>query len=98
MPRLVGLGILDSFAMETPIVATSNPFHGAEFDYLENGINGIITADNINDYSATIIDILKNDKHLKLIPGCRSSAEKYTVENMVENFKNGIITSLNYMK
>jgi len=94
MPRLVGLAILDSFAMQTPIIATSNPYHGAEFDYLENGINGIITDDNIDDYSNTIIDILKSDKQIELIEGCKLAAGKYTVENMVENFKRGILSSL----
>jgi L-malate glycosyltransferase len=46
MPGLVGLGILDSFALQTPIVTTNFPFHSPEFSYLVNGENGIITADS----------------------------------------------------
>lgn len=95
MPRLIGLAILDSFAMETPIITTNNPYHGAEFDYLENGINGLISEDDIDDYSSMVIDVLKNEGYQKLISGCKISAEKYTVEAMVENFKNGILTALN---
>lgn len=94
MPRLVGLAILDSFAMETPIISTFNPFHGAEIDYLENGINGIMTEDNIEDYSNVVIQLLKTQKYRELIPGCKASAEKYTTEAMVENFKNGILSAL----
>jgi glycosyltransferase involved in cell wall biosynthesis len=96
MPYSVGLGILDSFAMETPMITTSNPFHGPEISYIENGINGIITKDNIDDYSQAVIDTLKTKKYIDLIEGCKSSVERYTVEAMVENFKNGVLLCLNY--
>lgn len=95
MPRLVGLAILDSFAMETPIISTSNPFHGAEIDYLDNGVNGIMTEDNTDDYSNVVTNLLKTGKYRELVPGCKASAEKITTEAMVENFKNGILSALN---
>ncbi|MGC4034406.1 MAG: glycosyltransferase family 4 protein [Chitinophagaceae bacterium] len=95
MPGLVGLGILDSFAMETPIITTQFPFHSPEIDYLENGSNGIITENTIDAYADTVIDLLKNEKYLKLINGCKASSEKYTMEAMVENFTNGILSCLN---
>jgi hypothetical protein len=38
---------------------------------------------------------MKSGKYLDLIEGCRKSSGIYTVENMVENFKNGILTCLN---
>jgi glycosyltransferase involved in cell wall biosynthesis len=94
MPGLVGLGILDSFALETPIVTTTYPFHSPEIDYLEDGINGVITDDNQNIYTRAVIDLLKTRKYEDLIKGCRTSAEKYTVEAMVTNFKNGILSCL----
>jgi L-malate glycosyltransferase len=95
MPRLVGLCILDSFAMETPLITTDHPFHGPEIDYLENGVNGIMTKNNLNDFSNSIIDILNSQKYLHLIEGGKLAAEKYTVENMAENFNNGILACLN---
>jgi len=94
MPRAVGLAIVDSFAMETPIVTTEYPYHGPEIDYLENGVNGLITKNDINIYSDAVIQLLQNQSYLQLIDGCNISAEKYTVENMVENFKNGILDCL----
>ena len=98
MPGVVGLGILDSFALETPLITTLNPFHGPEIEYLENGINGIISNDNINDYSNSIIEVLKTEKYLELKEACKLSAEKYNVETMVKNFKNGILSVLNNEK
>jgi L-malate glycosyltransferase len=94
MPGLVGLGILDSFALETPIITTNYPYHSPEIDYLQNGVNGLMTNNNNDDYSKAIIDILKTEKYLDLIEGCKMSSDKYTVENMVENFKNGILSCL----
>jgi L-malate glycosyltransferase len=94
MPCYLGLGILDSFALETPIITTEDPCHGPEIEYLENGKNGYITLDSPDDYSQTVIDILKNNKYDLLIDGCKKAAENYTVERMVDNFKNGIINCL----
>jgi L-malate glycosyltransferase len=95
MPGLVGLGIVDSFALETPIYTTAFPYHSPEIEYLENNYNGIITADDFNGYCQCVIDALKTGKYLDLIEGCRKSAELYTLETMVENFKKGIISCLN---
>ena len=80
--------------METPIITTTYPYHSPEIDYLENGINGIMTNDNIDEYSKMVIDILKTKKYIDLLEGCRLSSEKYTVEAMVTNFKNGILSCL----
>lgn len=95
MPRLVGLAIVDSFVLETPIITTDNLFHGPEIDYLENGINGVMTKDSLDDYSNAVIEMFKNEGYLKLIEGCKKSSEEYTVENMANNFKNGILFCLN---
>lgn len=95
MPGLVGLGIIDSFALETPIFTTQYPFHSPEIEYLENNTNGVITADDFQEYSNRIIEVFKTSKYKDLIEGCRKSSEVYTVENMVANFKNGILSCLN---
>lgn len=94
MPYYVGLGIVDSFAMETPIITTSNSSHGPEIEYLENEINGIMTEDSLQEYSKSVIEILKNGKYLQLINGCKTAAKKYSVEAMVENFSAGVVSCL----
>lgn len=94
MPRLVGLAIVDSFATETPIITTTHPFHGPEVDYLENGVNGIMTDDDIDTYSNAVAELLQTKKYLNMIENCKKSAGVYTVENMAENFKEGILSCL----
>ncbi len=94
MPGLVGLGILDSFALQTPIITTNYEYHSPEVEYLVNGQNGVVTENTLEEYSQTIIEILKNNKYFDLIDGCKISAQKYTIEKMVSNFKSGILQCL----
>lgn len=95
MPGLVGLAILDSFAMQTPIITTDYPFHSPEIEYLEDGVNGIMTKNDVVSFSQNIVQLLKDNSKLKLLNiGCIKSAKKYTLENMVDNFADGIIKVL----
>lgn len=95
MPGLVGLGILDAFAMETPLVTTDYPYHSPEIEYLENNQNGSITRNDVHDYVDKVVDLMSHkEKREQLIVGCRLSAKKFTVENMVKNFTSGIIQCL----
>jgi glycosyltransferase involved in cell wall biosynthesis len=97
MPGLFGLAILDSFAMECPIVTTDFPFHSPEIEYLINDYNGIMTENNIMTYSGIVSSLLQDKTYLKLVEGCKQSAHVYTVDTMTENFKNGIISCLNLL-
>lgn len=95
MPGLVGLAILDSFATETPMVTTNFPYHSPEIEYLTNGTNGVITANDINDYSQKVINLFQDKEKIeKLKEGCLKSSKLYSTEQMVENFKNGILKCL----
>lgn len=94
-PGLVGLGILDAFAAGIPIVTTDCGLHSPEIDYLRQGENGFITANTLEDYVQTVQRILTDStlaNHLQR--GCLDSASHYTVENMAENFRAGILKVL----
>lgn len=95
-PGLVGLGILDSFISQTPMITTDCKIHSPEVVYLENGKNGIMTSNNLDDYSDAVIDLISDPQLLvKLIEGCKLSGEKYTLDNMVLNFTKGVVSALN---
>lgn len=94
-PGLVGLGILDSFVCGVPMVTTDCGLHSPEIVYLENGENGLMTANTIDDYVASVTSLLSNDEAVaKLRAGCEVSAKKYTVENMARNFADGVMQCL----
>jgi glycosyltransferase involved in cell wall biosynthesis len=97
MPGLVGLGILDAFALETPLVTTNISYHSPEIEYLENGVNGIMVMDSENphSYACAVINLLKDEvSRLRLVQGCRIAREKYTIEEMARRFSDGVERAL----
>lgn len=94
MPGLVGLGVLDSFALETPMVTTNYEFHSPEIEYLEDGKNGVVVANAVEDYADAIVKLLLSKSYERMLAHCKTSAEKYTVEKMVENYKTGILKAI----
>ena len=94
MPGLVGLGVLDSFALETPMVTTQYKFHSPEIEYLEQGKNGLMVDNTVAEYTHAVVDLLRSERYKLMWEYCKHSAEKYTVENMVENFKTGILQAI----
>ncbi len=97
MPYSAGLVLLDSFALETPLITINSPLHGPEIGYLENGINGIMVAPPCDPkvFAEKVIDCLKDDHlHERLVENCQKSYQKYSIEGMVENFSSGIEKAL----
>ncbi len=91
MPGVVGLGILDSFITQCPLITTDIRGHGPEIDYLSHGTNGIATPDSVDDYTAAVVRILTDDTwHARLEQGCAISACRHTLRNMVDRFATGV--------
>jgi glycosyltransferase involved in cell wall biosynthesis len=99
MPGLVGLAIVDSFAMAVPLITTAVDFHSPEIDYLEDGVNGcsVQEKDNPKAYAQKVISLLKHPTELETLrEGCRHSAQTYTIETMAHNFSSGIVSALKH--
>lgn len=96
MPGALGLAILDSFALSTPMVIPEFPHHGPEFEYVENGFNAIVSENNVASFANEAITMFKDDEKLeRLRNNCLKEAEKYTIETMIENFAEGLEKCLN---
>jgi len=92
----VGLGILDSFALGIPMVTTDCKIHSPEIAYLESGRNGIMTSDNLEAYVVAVESLLRDDQLRKQMAStCIEDAQRYSLENMVSNFREGILKALN---
>lgn len=90
-PGLVGLGILDAFVCGVPMLTTDCGIHSPEIAYLENGVNGVMTADDLHAYVAVGVYLLHDAQALQILhAGCAAGAEEFTVENMVHRFAAGI--------
>lgn len=94
-PGLIGLGILDAFCAELPVLTTALAGHGPEIEYLQDGANGLIVAPDVADFSAAIIRLLGDRLLLeRLRAGAASAARRYSIETMVGNFVEGVRRSL----
>ncbi|MDP3334169.1 MAG: glycosyltransferase family 4 protein [Methylococcaceae bacterium] len=90
-PGLVGLHVLDAFCAGVPMVTTSDARHSPEIAYLKDGENGLIVHGDAGAYAAAIVALLQNPSgYTQLQAGALAGAQRYTLQNMVENFANGI--------
>lgn len=94
-PGLVGLGILDSFSAGSPMFTTDCGLHSPEIAYLEDGRNGVITANDVDSYAGAIVAALQSPPRLaRLRAGARASAARYTLEAMAQRLSCGIANAL----
>jgi len=95
-PGAVGLHVLDSFCAGTPMVTTTEAKHGPEIAYLKNDENGLVVTGDANVYANAIIDLFQNPPHYaQLQTRALADAQRYTLQNMVEHFADGIERCLN---
>lgn len=97
VPGAVGLVVLDAFATECPLVTIAGDDHGPEVEYLEDGVNGRVlpAGTTAADYARVVTHLLADDTAIaRLRLGCRASAARYTMENMVDRFVDGCLRAL----
>lgn len=97
MPGLVGLVVLDSFALGVPMVTTNFPDHSPEISYLENGINGLIVSPwpDCSEYARQTVELLRDDeKLLELKKNALDAADNFSIGKMAAHFESGILEAL----
>ena len=97
MPGLVGLVILDAFAVGLPLVTVADSMHSPEVDYLDDGVNGVMlpTGTTPEQYGNRVADLLRSRDQLdQMAAAGRASGGRYTMENMVERFATGVMQAL----
>lgn len=97
MPGLVGLVVVDSFALGVPLITSDYPFHSPEIDYLKNDVNGLVVncGESSEIYADAVSALLKDPVRLnRLKEQALASANQYTIENMVLNFSTGVLAAL----
>jgi L-malate glycosyltransferase len=94
-PGMVGLNIVDAFAMGLPLVTMKHDLHSPEIAYLEDGRNGLMTEDDLDSFvGASARALTDASLRLALLAGCRESSQRYTLGRMAENFAEGIEKAL----
>lgn len=94
-PGAVGLHVLDAFCGGIPMITTLGARHGPEVAYLESGRNGFVVADDAQVYAQAVLQLLDDPARLAQVREAASEdARRYTLDNMVERFVDGIEASL----
>lgn len=94
-PGLVGLHIVDAFCAGLVMTTTSGARHSPEIAYLRDGVNGIMTADNVEEYAQAVLRLIDDRELLNRYRlAALADADVYTLDNMVAQFVNGIETCL----
>lgn len=95
-PGLVGLAILDGFTAALPLFTCDITNHSPEIEYLQHGVNGVMTAALEDEYAQAVVDILNStDELTQLRNNALASGSRFSIENMAQNFVEGIS---NYFK
>lgn len=94
-PGAVGLHIVDAFCGGLVLVTTANARHGPEIAYLRHGENAFKTGDSPEVYAETVVRLLGDRAHFSRVKAAAlADAERYTLENMVRRFIDGIAQCL----
>lgn len=97
MPGLVGLVILDAFALGLPLVTVADSKHSPEVDYLRDGVNGLMLPHGTAaaQYGEVVAALLGDRSRLERMAATgRAEARRYTMENMVDRFATGALQAL----
>lgn len=90
-PGLVGLHVVDAFCAGMVMMTTSTARHSPEVAYLRDGENGIYSGDTPAQYSHAVLDVIQDSARLQRMKGnALADSERYTLENMVQRFADGI--------
>ena len=96
-PGVVGLHVLDAFCAGLPMITTRDALHGPEIVYLQDGKNGRLTEDEPHDYADAVAMLFLMKNFISSISeAAMQAADEYTLENMVNNFSNGILGFLGH--
>lgn len=91
-PGLIGLVVLDAFCAGLPVVTTGGDTrHSPEVAMLEENLTGFFPAPTPQAYAQTVIDLLADkERYAKSCHAAIQAGKKYTIDNMVQHFADGI--------
>ena len=97
MPGLVGLNIVDGFALGLPTITTNIDYHSPEIEYLLDGVNGLVAHRDATaeEYAAVVADVLRSPDQLQLLTnGAELAGKELSIQDMAQRFADGIVQAL----
>lgn len=97
MPGLLGLNVVDGFALGLPTITTGIDYHSPEIAYLDHARNGWISNDNADpdEYASDVAAILGDHDLLRSLQAeAWKSGNKLGIKAMSERFVEGVLAAL----
>lgn len=97
LPGLLGLNVVDGFALGIPSVTLDLDYHSPEIDYLDHEVNGVILPSGTSPerFGSEVAELLNDDSRLTALrSGAFESGELLSVEQMAKRFADGICAAL----
>jgi glycosyltransferase involved in cell wall biosynthesis len=97
MPGLVGLNVVDGFALGIPTITTDVDYHSPEIEYLLHDVNGLIATKDSTaaDFAKITAEVLNNPEDLeRLKAGANLAGKELSVQDMAQRFADGIVQAL----
>jgi glycosyltransferase involved in cell wall biosynthesis len=95
IPGKVGLAVNHAFAHGVPVVTRTSPLHAPEFEYLEQGRNGIVAAGGLDAFVTAIAELVDSTEHqATLAAGALEAREGLTVASMASSFHRAVCQTL----
>jgi glycosyltransferase involved in cell wall biosynthesis len=97
MPGLVGLAIVDAFTAGLPVLTTDIPIHSPEIEYLQNGLNGIMTEPDVLKYANGVTQLLNDREAMKRMRcAALSYSQSISMSEMIARFHAGVVAALQH--
>jgi glycosyltransferase involved in cell wall biosynthesis len=96
-PGVVGLAVLDAFALGIPMITCDVAGHGPEIEYIDHGVNGMILAETATplEFATEAAGLFTAaDRLEQLRASALETAATFTMSQMVERFASGILNAL----
>ena len=97
MPGMVGLNVVDAFALGLPTITTDIDYHSPEIEYLVDGHNGLVTAADATptQFAATVADLLGDSERLTTLQrNAAATGNSLSIEDMSTRLVDGIEVAL----
>jgi len=95
IPGKVGLAVTHAFAHGVPVATRSSPLHAPEFEYLVDGVNGVVTAATDEAFDSAIAKLIDDPQWRdQLAAGALRTADDLSLEAMAQRFEEGIAAAI----
>ncbi|MEI7507566.1 MAG: glycosyltransferase family 4 protein [Actinomycetes bacterium] len=92
IPKGIGLVALDSLVAGRPIVSTTDPYHGPEYEFLEDHVTCLYSPYGVKTYADAMSSLLADRVRLSAMQNaCLAKSKEFSIALMADRFLDGLL-------